>query len=68
MERSDAAAIQSARARVSGMNATLPGGISVQVLAVADANVREASDEGKPKLYDILSIKYCQKNLCILLN
>lgn len=56
VERSDAAAIQAAEARATGMNATVPGGVAAQALAAADANARETRDEGKTKLRDILSV------------
>ncbi|KAJ4796702.1 hypothetical protein LUZ62_047948 [Rhynchospora pubera] len=55
VERSDAAAIQAAEARATGRNATVPGGVSAQALAAADANARETCDEDKTKLRDILA-------------
>ncbi|KAJ3702448.1 hypothetical protein LUZ61_006153 [Rhynchospora tenuis] len=55
IERSDAAAIQAAEARATGMNATVPGGVAAQALAAADANARGTRDEDKTKLRDILA-------------
>lgn len=64
VERSDAAAIQAAETRATGMNATVPGGIAAQALAAADANARETRNEGKTKLRDILSVtEFCQTHI-----
>ncbi|KAJ3699953.1 hypothetical protein LUZ61_003658 [Rhynchospora tenuis] len=55
VEQSDAAAIQAAEARAIGLNVTMPGGVTAQAQAAADANVMTTRDEDKTKLGDVLS-------------
>jgi Seed maturation protein len=67
VEKSDAAAIQAAEVRATGMNVTVPGGIAAQALSAADTNARETLDENKTKLRDILSVNMSNVNLTLLL-
>ncbi|KAL6901812.1 hypothetical protein ACP4OV_004688 [Aristida adscensionis] len=55
VERSDAAAIQAAEARATGLDANIPGGLAAQAQAAADANARATRDEDKTTLGDVLA-------------
>lgn len=55
VERSDAAAIQAAEARATGLNANVPGGLAAQAQAAAAANAGASRDEDrKATLGDVL--------------
>ena len=56
IDQSDAAAIQAAEIRATGINENLPGGIAAAAQAAASANVRIVRDEDKTKLGDVLSV------------
>lgn len=56
MERSDAAAIQAAEVRATGLDVNIPGGLAAQAQSAADANAWAARDEEKAKLGDVLSV------------
>lgn len=53
VERSDAAAIQAAEARATGLDANIPGGLAAQAQSAAAANAWTARDEDKTKLGDV---------------
>uniref|UniRef100_A0ACD5WWK1 Uncharacterized protein n=1 Tax=Avena sativa TaxID=4498 RepID=A0ACD5WWK1_AVESA len=55
VERSDAAAIQAAEVRATGLDGNIPGGLAAQAQSAADANAWAARDEDKATLGDILS-------------
>ncbi|TVU48311.1 hypothetical protein EJB05_07944, partial [Eragrostis curvula] len=55
VERSDAAAIQAAEARATGLNANIPGGLAAQAQSAAEANEMVARDEDKTTLGDVLA-------------
>ncbi|KAF8720263.1 hypothetical protein HU200_023920 [Digitaria exilis] len=55
VERSDAAAIQAAEARATGLDGNVPGGLAAQAQAAAAANAWAASDEDKTTLGDVLA-------------
>lgn len=55
VERSDAAAIQAAEVRATGLDVNVPGGLAAQAQKAADANERAASDRDKTMLGDVLS-------------
>ncbi|CAN6307942.1 unnamed protein product [Urochloa humidicola] len=55
VERSDAAAIQAAEARATGLDGNVPGGIAAEAQWAAAANARAASDQDKTTLGDILA-------------
>jgi hypothetical protein len=56
VERSDAAAIQAAEARATGLNANVPGGLAAQAQSAAVANETAARDEDKVTLGDVLAV------------
>ncbi|KAL6648768.1 hypothetical protein ACP70R_012992 [Stipagrostis hirtigluma subsp. patula] len=55
VERSDAAAIQAAEARATGLDANIPGGLAAQAQSAAAANEWAARDEDKTTLGDVLA-------------
>ncbi|GJN40631.1 hypothetical protein PR202_gb29877 [Eleusine coracana subsp. coracana] len=55
VERSDAAAIQAAEARATGLNANVPGGLAAQAQSAAAANEMVGRDEDKTTLGDVLA-------------
>ncbi|WVZ55549.1 hypothetical protein U9M48_006195 [Paspalum notatum var. saurae] len=55
VERSDAAAIQAAEARATGLDATVPGGLAAQAQSAAAANAWASRDEDKATLGDVLA-------------
>ncbi|OVA05444.1 Seed maturation protein [Macleaya cordata] len=55
VDQSDAAAIQAAEVRATGMNVTIPGGIAAEAQSAANLNARMTHDEDKTKLSDVLS-------------
>ncbi|KAF7055239.1 hypothetical protein CFC21_062794 [Triticum aestivum] len=55
VERSDAAAIQAAEVRATGLDVNIPGGLAAQAQSAADANAWAARDDEKAKLGDVLS-------------
>nr|AWJ68111.1 late embryogenesis abundant [Cleistogenes songorica] len=55
VERSDAAAIQAAEARATGLNANIPSGWAAQAQSAATANEMVARDEDKITLGDVLA-------------
>ncbi|KAF8721235.1 hypothetical protein HU200_023158 [Digitaria exilis] len=55
VERSDAAAIQAAEARATGLDGNVPGGLAAQAQAAAAANAWAARDEDKATLGDVLA-------------
>ncbi|CAN6296445.1 unnamed protein product [Urochloa humidicola] len=55
VERSDAAAIQAAEARATGLDGNVPGGIASEAQWAAAANERAASDQDKTTLGDVLA-------------
>lgn len=56
VEQSDAAAIQTAEVRATGLSETLPGGVSAATQSAAVANLRAMRDEEKTKLADVVSV------------
>jgi hypothetical protein len=63
VERSDAAAIQAAEVRATGLDANVPGGLAAQAQSAADANVWATRDEEKTTLGDVLSVGTCVPSL-----
>jgi hypothetical protein len=57
VERSDAAAIQAAEARATGLDANVPGGLAAQAQSAAAANAWAARDEDKTTLGDVLAVR-----------
>ncbi|KAM0842608.1 hypothetical protein ACQ4PT_058268 [Festuca glaucescens] len=55
VERSDAAAIQAAEVRATGMDGNIPGGLAAQAQSAADTNAWPARDGDKATLGDVLS-------------
>ncbi|CAL4912672.1 unnamed protein product [Urochloa decumbens] len=55
VERSDAAAIQAAEARATGLDANVPGGLAAQAQSAAAANAWAARDQDKTTLGDVLA-------------
>lgn len=55
VERSDAAAIQAAEARATGLAANVPGGLAAQAQSAAAANSWAWGDEDKATLGDVLA-------------
>ncbi|OEL38226.1 Late embryogenesis abundant protein D-34 [Dichanthelium oligosanthes] len=55
VEQSDAAAIQAAEARATGLDANVPGGLAAQAQSAAAANAWAARDEDKTTLSDVLA-------------
>ncbi|XP_034576983.1 late embryogenesis abundant protein D-34 [Setaria viridis] len=55
VERSDAAAIQAAEARATGLHANVPGGLAAQAQSAAAANAWAARDEDKTTIGDVLA-------------
>lgn len=55
VERSDAAAIQAAEARATGLDANVPGGLAAQAQSAAAANSWAWGDEDKATLGDVLA-------------
>jgi len=55
VERSDAAAIQAAEARATGLDANVPGGLAAQAQSAAAANEWAWGDEDKATLGDVLA-------------
>ncbi|XP_066357983.1 late embryogenesis abundant protein D-34-like isoform X2 [Miscanthus floridulus] len=55
VERSDAAAIQAAEARATGLDANVPGGLAAQAQSAAAANAWAWRDEDKATLGDVLA-------------
>jgi hypothetical protein len=56
VERSDAAAIQAAEVRATGLDANVPGGLAAQAQSAADANVWATRDDDKATLGEVLSV------------
>uniref|UniRef100_A0A0E0CUY0 SMP domain-containing protein n=1 Tax=Oryza meridionalis TaxID=40149 RepID=A0A0E0CUY0_9ORYZ len=54
VERRDAAAIQAAEAKATGMDTYMPGGLAAQAQSAAAANLWTARDADKTKLGDVL--------------
>lgn len=57
VERSDAAAIQAAEARATGLDANVPGGLAAQAQSAAAANSWAWGDEDKATLGDVLAVR-----------
>jgi hypothetical protein len=57
VELSDAAAIQAAEVRATGLDANIPGGLAAEAQSAADSNALAASDEDKTTLGDVLSVR-----------
>ncbi|KAJ1298705.1 hypothetical protein BS78_01G474400 [Paspalum vaginatum] len=55
VERSDAAAIQAAEARATGLDANVPGGLAAKAQSAAAANAWAPRDEDKATLGDVLA-------------
>ncbi|KAM0873927.1 hypothetical protein ACQ4PT_037733 [Festuca glaucescens] len=55
VELSNAAAIQAAEVRATGLDANIPGGLAAEAQSAADSNTLAASDEDKTTLGDVLS-------------
>ncbi|KAI3975763.1 hypothetical protein MKX01_023189 [Papaver californicum] len=55
VDQSDAAAIQAAEVRATGIIATIPGGIAAEAQSAASANEGMTNDEEKTKLSDVLT-------------
>ncbi|CAL4929156.1 unnamed protein product [Urochloa decumbens] len=55
VERSDAAAIQAAEARATGLDVNVPGGLAAQAQSAAAANAWAARDQDKTTLGDVLA-------------
>ncbi|OAY75613.1 Late embryogenesis abundant protein D-34 [Ananas comosus] len=55
VEKSDAAAIQAAEARATGLNVAFPAGVAAEAQAAADANVWADNDATKLSIGDVLS-------------
>lgn len=55
IEQSDAAAIQVAEIRATGIDENIPGGIAASAQVAASANARVMRDEDKTKLGDVLA-------------
>lgn len=55
VSRSNAAAIQVAEARATGLGSTMPGGVTAEAQAAAELNARSVRGEDKVKLHNILS-------------
>uniref|UniRef100_A0ACD5TUJ4 Uncharacterized protein n=1 Tax=Avena sativa TaxID=4498 RepID=A0ACD5TUJ4_AVESA len=55
VERSDAAAIQAAEVRATGLDGNIPGGLAAQAQSAADANAWAARGDYKATLGDVLS-------------
>ncbi|CAD6209645.1 unnamed protein product [Miscanthus lutarioriparius] len=55
VERSDAAAIQAAEARATGLDANVPGGLAAQAQSAAAGNAWAWRDEDKATLGDVLA-------------
>ncbi|KAK1652849.1 hypothetical protein QYE76_070654 [Lolium multiflorum] len=55
VELSDAAAIQAAEVRATGLDANIPGGLAAEAQSAADSNALAASDEDKTTLGNVLS-------------
>ena len=58
VERSDAAAIQAAEARATGLDANVPGGLAAQAQSAAAANAWAARDVDKTTLGDVLAVRF----------
>lgn len=58
VDESDAAAIQAAEARATGLDHVVPGGVGEEAKSAAEHNVRIAEDEGKTTLGDILMVRF----------
>jgi len=56
VERSDAAAIQAAEARATGLDANVPGGLAAQAQSAAAANAWAERDADKTTLGDVLAV------------
>jgi hypothetical protein len=57
VELSDAAAIQVAEVRATGLDANIPGGLAAEAQSAADSNALAAGDEDKTTLGDVLSVR-----------
>ncbi|KAG1333976.1 Late embryogenesis abundant protein D-34 [Cocos nucifera] len=55
VDQSDAAAIQAAEVRATGLNEVLPRGVGAEAQSAATANTRLMRDENKIKLRDVLT-------------
>uniref|UniRef100_A0ACD5WDU0 Uncharacterized protein n=1 Tax=Avena sativa TaxID=4498 RepID=A0ACD5WDU0_AVESA len=55
VERSDAAAIQAAEVRATGLDGNIPGGLAAQAQSAADANAWASRGDYKATLGDVLS-------------
>ncbi|KAM0937596.1 putative Late embryogenesis abundant protein, SMP subgroup [Dioscorea sansibarensis] len=55
VEQSDAAAIQAAEARATGLNENLPGGVAAEAQSAADVNERILSERDKTRIADVVS-------------
>ena len=56
VDQSDAAAIQAAEMRATGINATLPGGIGSMAQVAAALNTRTMRDEDKTTVSDVIGV------------
>lgn len=61
VERSDAAAIQAAEARATGLDANVPGGLAAQAQSAAAANEWAWGDEDKATLGDVLAVRVTRR-------
>lgn len=56
VDQSDAAAIQAAEVRATGISEVLPGGIGAEAQSAANLNLRAIRDEDKITLSDVLGV------------
>lgn len=56
VDESDAAAIQAAEVRATGLGHVVPGGIGAEAQRAAAVNIRTTRDEQKTKLSDVLTV------------
>ncbi|XP_051142733.1 late embryogenesis abundant protein D-34-like isoform X2 [Andrographis paniculata] len=56
IDQSDAAAIQAAEVRATGLGHVIPGGIAAEAQSAAAHNLRTTNDRDKTKLEDILTV------------
>jgi hypothetical protein len=64
VERSDAAAIQAAEARATGLDANVPGGLAARAQSAAAANAWASRDEDKATLGDVLAVRVTSSLQC----
>lgn len=56
VDQSDAAAIQAAEVRATGLGEVLPGGVGAEAQRAAEINARTTKDEFKAKIGDVLTV------------